>query len=124
MPALSWRVSRDSLLFFGGVAGIAYETVVGGAERPVLLVVLAGACGLPVFLRGDEAQTKAVQTAVTVKAEAKNADAELLLANLPPADLIEVVRTLLEEREKPPVPGHQRRRTDPGYEPPTDGDPT
>lgn len=48
------RISRDSILFIAGLAGVAYETLVGQGERPTLLLLFAAMIGLPAFLRGDE----------------------------------------------------------------------
>lgn len=48
------RVSRDTVLMVGGLAGIVHETLRNGAERPTLLLVFAAMIGLPAFLRGDE----------------------------------------------------------------------
>jgi hypothetical protein len=44
------RLTRDTALFLGGMAGITYETVINSAERPSLLVLFAGMVGLPSFL--------------------------------------------------------------------------
>lgn len=46
--------ARTWLLFIGGLAGVAYETLVSGGERPYLLVIFASMMGLPLFLRRDE----------------------------------------------------------------------
>lgn len=48
------RLSRDSILFVGGLLGIAHETVVSTVERPYLLLLFATMAGLPAFLRMDE----------------------------------------------------------------------
>lgn len=48
------RVSRDTILFVVGLAGIAYETLVTGGDRPTLLVLFGAMIGLPAFLRTDE----------------------------------------------------------------------
>lgn len=48
------RITRDSILFVAGLAGVAYETLVSQAERPTLLLLFAAMVGLPAFLRGDE----------------------------------------------------------------------
>lgn len=45
---------RDAVLFAAGLAGIAYETLGRQIDRPVLLAIFAGFCGLPVFLNRDE----------------------------------------------------------------------
>jgi hypothetical protein len=49
-----WPPVRDVLLFFGGLAGIAHETVIAETERPTLLLLFAAMSGLPAFLRSDE----------------------------------------------------------------------
>lgn len=48
------RITRDIVLFVGGLAGIAYETLVENVDRPALLAVFAGMLGLPWFIRRDE----------------------------------------------------------------------
>lgn len=48
------RVTRDSILFVCGLAGIAYETLVANVDRPTLLVLFGAMVGLPAFLRTDE----------------------------------------------------------------------
>jgi hypothetical protein len=55
------RISRDTVLFIGGLAGIAYETLAREAERPTLLLLFAAMVGLPAFLRGDEKDQDAVE---------------------------------------------------------------
>lgn len=42
------------MLFCFGIAGIAYETLNRGIERPTLLLLFAGMIGLPQFLKRDE----------------------------------------------------------------------
>lgn len=48
------RITRDGTLFVAGLAGIAYETLSRGAERPTLLLLFAAMIGLPAFLNKDE----------------------------------------------------------------------
>jgi len=48
-----WPLIRDILLFFGGLAGVAYETLASQADRPTLLLLFAAMMGLPAFLRAD-----------------------------------------------------------------------
>ena len=48
------KITRDSILFVFGIAGIAYETIVSGIDRPTLLILFAGMIGLPQFLKADE----------------------------------------------------------------------
>lgn len=52
MPA--WKNVRDVVLFFSGLAGVFYETVISVSERPTLLLMFAAMMGLPAFLRTDE----------------------------------------------------------------------
>lgn len=54
MPELPRRITRDMVLFVGGLLGIIHETVVREVDRPALLAVFAGMCGLPLYLRRDE----------------------------------------------------------------------
>lgn len=51
-----WRLSRDSVLFIAGLAGVVYETVITQGERPTLLLLFAAMVGLPAFLRDDESK--------------------------------------------------------------------
>lgn len=44
------RTARSVALFTGGLAGTAYEIVVDHADRPSVLILLAGMMGLPAFL--------------------------------------------------------------------------
>ena len=53
------RLTRDGVLFLSGLAGIAHETLFATSERPTLLLLFAGMCGLPMFLRVDEAKRAA-----------------------------------------------------------------
>lgn len=48
------REVRDFVLFLGGLAGVAYETLVEQVDRPALLALFAGMLGLPLFLQRDE----------------------------------------------------------------------
>ena len=48
------RLSRDSILFVSGLAGVAHETLAGTTERPYLLITFAAMMGLPLVLRSDE----------------------------------------------------------------------
>lgn len=48
------KVGRDTILFAGGLLGIAHETLVATEERTTLLLLFATMAGLPAFLRGDE----------------------------------------------------------------------
>ena len=53
-PPRRVRLTRDGILFTLGVAGIIYETLMNGVERPTLLILFAGMVGLTQFLRTDE----------------------------------------------------------------------
>jgi hypothetical protein len=48
------RVTRDSVLFSAGLAGVFYETIFDKADRPTLLLLFGAMMGLPAFLRTDE----------------------------------------------------------------------
>lgn len=48
------RVTRDSILFTVGLAGIIHEAATRGVERPTLLLIFAGMVGLPAFIQRDE----------------------------------------------------------------------
>lgn len=48
------NISRDAVLFGGGLAGIFHETVINQAERPFLLALFGAMVGLTGFLRADE----------------------------------------------------------------------
>lgn len=49
-----WRGLRDILLFLVGVIGVAHETFLTPVPRVELLILFAGALGLPVFLRANQ----------------------------------------------------------------------
>ncbi len=53
-----WPTIRNVILFFGGMAGVANESIRYGAERPTLLLLYAAMLGLPAFLRADEGKKK------------------------------------------------------------------
>lgn len=56
---LQWNSIRDILLFLGGLAGVAHETLSSGAERPYLLVLFGAMMGIPAFLtQGRDAKKK------------------------------------------------------------------
>lgn len=53
------KISRDTVLFMAGLAGIANEAVLRhGNERPYLLVIFSAMLGLPLFFRNDERSGK------------------------------------------------------------------
>lgn len=49
-----WPWLRDVILFFSGLLGSVYETVVATTDRPELLILFAGMMGMPYFLRADD----------------------------------------------------------------------
>jgi hypothetical protein len=51
-----WRLTRDTVLFLAGLAGIGWETIFEDVDRPVLLLLFGAMVGLPAFLRVDEAR--------------------------------------------------------------------
>ena len=53
MPS-GFRSVRDVLTFGLGAAGIAYEVLGEGPERPTLLIVFAGLLGLPLVFREQD----------------------------------------------------------------------
>lgn len=53
-----WPAIRDILLFIGGLAGVAHETLISNVDRPTLLILFAAMLGLPAFLRQDEARDR------------------------------------------------------------------
>lgn len=52
------RISRDTVLFGGGMLGIIHETLISKIDRPNLLLLFAAMVGLPAFLRADERRGK------------------------------------------------------------------
>lgn len=52
------RVTRDGVLFAAGLAGVAYETLHSGGDRPTLLLLFAAMMGLPAFLQKDDKRTE------------------------------------------------------------------
>lgn len=51
---MEWTRFRTVVLFFGGLAGLGYETIFVHPADPSLLVVFAGMMGLPLFLKGGD----------------------------------------------------------------------
>lgn len=47
-------ITRDSVLFSAGLAGVFYCTVFDKADRPTLLLLFGAMMGLPAFLRTDD----------------------------------------------------------------------
>jgi hypothetical protein len=62
------RLSRDTILFVSGLAGIIYETLINGGDKPTLLILFGAMVGLPAFLRADELKKNAVVAPATVPA--------------------------------------------------------
>ena len=56
------RLTRDNILFWAGLIGVAYQTVVEKADRPTLLILLGTMMGLPVFLAVDEIRNRIFPT--------------------------------------------------------------
>lgn len=53
------RISRNSIIFASGLAGIAYVTLTGqAADNATLLVLFASMIGLPAFLSMDTNRRK------------------------------------------------------------------
>lgn len=52
--AIKAKISRDTILFLGGLSGLVYETISGGQEKPTLIIAFVGMLGLPLFIRNDE----------------------------------------------------------------------
>lgn len=50
----TWPNLRDGILFFAGLAGIAYETLFRRPPDYGLLPVFAAMCGLPAFIKRDK----------------------------------------------------------------------
>lgn len=50
----AWEFARGIILFFGGLAGITWETVHGPVD-PSLLIVFCAMCGLEIVLGGMKA---------------------------------------------------------------------
>lgn len=55
---LRFKLTRDLLLFFVGLAGVAHETLLTTTERPALLILFSAMMGLPAFLRADEKRSE------------------------------------------------------------------
>jgi hypothetical protein len=49
-----WKIVRNAILFFGGLAGVLHETLIADIAEPLLLALYASMMGLPAFLRRDE----------------------------------------------------------------------
>lgn len=48
------NVTRDTVLFVGGLAGLFNEAVLSKGERPTLIFAFMAMIGLPAFLHADE----------------------------------------------------------------------
>jgi len=59
LTAMTAKQVRDATTYLIGAGGLIYETVVGGAEKPTLIIAFVGMLGLPLFLKKDEADAKA-----------------------------------------------------------------
>lgn len=57
LPRPTARLSRDTILFGAGMAGIAYETLSGRSD-PTLVVAFIGMLGSPLIIRTDEKRAK------------------------------------------------------------------
>lgn len=47
------KITRDLVLFVGGLGFMAHEVLVQPIERPYIITACLGMMGLPVFLRWD-----------------------------------------------------------------------
>lgn len=52
MVARATKRLRETIRFFAGLAGLAYEMIIEHSDRPVLLGIFAGMIGLDVLLSG------------------------------------------------------------------------
>jgi hypothetical protein len=52
------RLTRDGVIFVGGLAGLFRETVLSKGERPTLIFACMAMIGLPAFLHADERSLK------------------------------------------------------------------
>lgn len=54
-PRQRWwtKITRDLVLFVGGLGFMAHEVLVQPVERPYVITACLGMMGLPVFLRWD-----------------------------------------------------------------------
>lgn len=56
--SLSWTQIRNTLVFFGGLAGVAHEVVLTNGERPSLLILFAAMMGLPAVISKDKSNNE------------------------------------------------------------------
>jgi hypothetical protein len=54
LPSRPMKITRNTLLFIGGMLGVAHETLVKDVDRPTLLLLFAAMIGLPAFIGSDE----------------------------------------------------------------------
>jgi hypothetical protein len=54
----NWSHARDVAWFFLGVGVVIHETVLTSLDREWLLILAAGAMGLPGFRRGDQRRNR------------------------------------------------------------------
>jgi hypothetical protein len=52
------RVTRDTALLVGGMAGMAYEVAYDNQARPLIIYALLAMMGLPVLLNADERKNR------------------------------------------------------------------
>lgn len=55
-----WQLIRDIILFFSGLAGVAYQLLAAKTVEPSLTVVFAAMMGLPAALWGDDVRKKKI----------------------------------------------------------------
>jgi len=55
----TWKAVRDVVLFIGGVAGVAHQTLIAPEPNATLLLLFASMMGLPAFLKRDAKKEEA-----------------------------------------------------------------
>lgn len=74
LPRPTARLSRDTILFGAGLAGIGYETLSGRADS-TLVVAFIGMLGSPLIIRTDEKRAKEPPTPTPTPAAPPDEDA-------------------------------------------------
>lgn len=68
----TWPTLRDGILFFSGLAGLAYETVWRRPPDYVLLPIFASMFGTPYFIKRDDKDRTETTTVTTTTVDRPN----------------------------------------------------
>lgn len=74
MKKLKPLLSKDTIIFLGGLLGVSHETLLTHAERPTLLILFAAMMGLPAFLSSGAAEEKIIRKKLSKEDNKKKED--------------------------------------------------